>query len=111
MPSVLLSPIATYRCHDTDGTIPKQKGSWHRQYDRPVRGDGDGVLGVRGPTAVGGDHGPAVAQRARAVAAALEQHGLDCDDQPLAQDEAAAGPAGVGDVRLLVQRRAHAVTA
>src|SRR6185369_4983280 len=111
MPSVLLSPIATNRCHDTDGTIPNRKRSWRRQYDRPVGRDGDGVLEVRGPTAVGGDHRPPVAQGARAVAAALEQHRLDRDDEPLTQGEATAGPAGVGDVRLLVHRGADAVTA
>src|SRR6478609_1730140 len=64
--------------------------------------DGDGVLDVGGPAAVGGAHGPAVVVDQVAVPAARQQHRLEGDDETGLQPWAGAGATLVRDVGLLV---------
>ena len=75
---------------------------------RPVGGDGDGVLKVRGSFAGSGLGGPAVGQRLYAVAF-QGNHRLDGDSHPLCQPRAVACFAEVGDFRILMERPAYAV--
>ena len=75
-----------------------------RQDARAVVGDGDGVLDVGGPAAVGAAQRPAVGVDPVVVAAAGQEPRLDRDDQPGAQRHPTARTALVGHVRRLVHR-------
>jgi hypothetical protein len=81
------------------------------QDDRAVLGDGDGVLDVGRAAPVAAADGPAVPVDAVVVAAAGQEPGLDRDDQPGPQPEAAPRGALVGDVGVLVHGPADAVAA
>ena len=67
-----------------------------------VLGDGDGVFDVGGAAAVGRAQGPAVRVVVVGVGAACDEHGLEGEDQPGAQHEAAVGAPFVGDVGCFV---------
>jgi DNA-binding phage protein len=78
----------------------RRRVSWRGQYDGTVSGDGDGVLEMGGPAAVGGGDAPSVGQRAVTVVAALTEHRLDRDrGRALGQVlRAARGPRSAAEV-------------
>src|SRR5680860_24937 len=78
--------------------------------DGPRVGDGDGVLLVRRPAAVDGQHRPAVLGDAGLVAPTGHEHRLDGQHHPRAQPQSPPRTALVGHRRVFMHEPADAVT-
>src|SRR5699024_10373812 len=98
--------------HATSPGPPPRGAAWSAggEDDRVVGGDGDGVLAVRAPGAIGAAQGPAVGVGADLVGAGHEPR-LDGDDETGAKGDPPARAAVVGHVRLAVHGPPDAVPA
>jgi len=84
---------------------------WCGKDEGTVSGDGDGVLKVSGAAAVACGDCPAVSQHAARVLAAFQKHRLDRQHQALTQPEPPASLAGIWEIRILMHRDTHSVSA